>query len=344
MTLNTLWFILVGVLYTGFFVLEGFDFGVGMLMPFLSRDKNPEKVDTRRRVILNTIGPHWDSNEVWLIVAGGATFAAFPHWYATLFSGFYLALLLLLLALIIRGVAFEFRSKDENPVWRKIWDWCIFIGSLLPPLLLGVAFANMIRGVPIDAQMNFTGNLLTLLNPYALLGGVVTVAGFVLLGAIFLSLKTAGTVLERAKSLAKKLWPYVAVLMMAYLILTYFVTDMDTRLGAWSLLVPLLGIGALVGSDVFMRRKASGKAFLMAILSVVLTAASLFMILYPRLMISSTDLAYSLTITNASSSPYTLRVMTIVAAIFTPIIVFYQAWSYRVFRKRVSSDPQKLTY
>lgn len=196
MTLNTLWFILIAVLYTGFFVLEGFDFGVGILLPFLSKDKDPEKVDRKRRVMINTIGPHWDGNEVWLLTAGGATFAAFPHWYATLFSGFYLALFLLLVALIARGVAFEFRSKDENPRWRKLWDWCLFLGSLVPSLLLGVAFANLVRGVPIDAEMNYVGGFFNLLNPYALLAGITMVVSFTLYGAIFISMKTEGELRE----------------------------------------------------------------------------------------------------------------------------------------------------
>ncbi len=188
MDLNILWFILIAVLYTGFFVLEGFDYGVGILLPFLAKD------DTRRRVIINSIGPFWDANEVWLLTAGGATFAAFPHWYATLFSGFYMALFLLLVALILRGVAFEFRSKDENPRWRNFWDWMIFVGSFLPALLIGVAFSNLVRGVPIDANMNYVGGFWNLLNWYALLGGLTAVAVFSLFGAIFLSLKTTGEV------------------------------------------------------------------------------------------------------------------------------------------------------
>src|SRR5512139_1632249 len=187
MDLNTLWFILIAVLYIGFFVLEGFDFGVGILLPFLSWDKDPQTVDGKRRLLINSIGPHWDGNEVWLLTAGGATFAAFPQWYATMFSGFYLALFLLLLALIGRGVAFEYRSKDANPRWRSLWDWAAFLGSAVPALLLGVTFGNLVRGVPIDAQMNYVGGFFNLLNPYALLAGVATLLSFTLHGAVFLS-------------------------------------------------------------------------------------------------------------------------------------------------------------
>ncbi|NMC13021.1 MAG: cytochrome d ubiquinol oxidase subunit II, partial [Chloroflexi bacterium] len=211
MNLNILWFILIIVLYLGYFILEGFDFGVGILLPFLSRDKDPKQTDLKRRVIINTVGPHWDGNEVWLITAGGATFAAFPHWYATLFSGFYLALFLLLLALIIRGVAFEFRSKDEKPRWRSTWDWAIFIGSLIPAILLGVAFANLVRGVPIDADMNYVGTFFDLLNPYALVGGMATLITFILSGAIYLALKTTGEVRSAAEKAARRMWIWAAI-------------------------------------------------------------------------------------------------------------------------------------
>src|SRR5512138_2285092 len=206
MDLNTLWFILIAVLFTGFFFLEGFDYGVGMLLPFLGKD------DTDRRVILNSIGPFWDGNEVWLLTAGGAIFAAFPNWYATMFSGFYLALALVLLALIVRGVAFEFRSKDERPGWRAAWDWLIFAGSLLPGLLFGVALANIVRGVPIDGNMQYRSGLLYLLNPYSLLAGVTALVAFILHGAIFLSLRSAGVVLERAERAAWRIWPVSVVL------------------------------------------------------------------------------------------------------------------------------------
>jgi len=219
MDLNTLWFILIAVLYIGFFVLEGFDFDVGILLPFLGRNYQ------QRRTIINTIGPHWDCNEVWLLTAGGATFAAFPQWYATLFSGFYLPLFLLLVGLIVRGVAFEFRSKDDAAWWRNLWDACIFIGSLLPALLLGVAFANLVHGVPIDAEMNYVGGFFNLLNPYALLGGVSAVLLFALHGAIFLTLKTTGEIEQRAQQIAQRLWLPVVAVLLIFIVSTAFATD-----------------------------------------------------------------------------------------------------------------------
>ena len=338
MDLNTLWFILIAVLYTGFFILEGFDFGVGVLLPFLSRDRDPQKVDRKRRLIINTIGPHWDGNEVWLLTAGGATFAAFPEWYATMFSGFYLALFLLLLVLIARGVAFEFRSKDQHPRWRSLWDWSIFVGSLVSPILLGVAFANMVRGVPIDAQMNYVGGFFNLLNPYALLAGVTALVTFVLYGAIFLSLKTSGEIMEKALAVARRLWIIVAVLLLLLAVSTYIATDAVEQLGIISALVPLACIAAVVAAGYFLRKNRPGLAFTLIAVSIALAVATLFMILYPRVMVSSLNPDYSLTIYNASSTPYTLTIMTIVALIFTPVVLFYQAWSYRVFRKRLSME------
>lgn len=343
MDLNTLWFILIAVLYTGFFILEGFDFGVGVLLPFLSRDRDPQMVDRKRRLIINTIGPHWDGNEVWLLTAGGATFAAFPEWYATMFSGFYLALFLLLLVLIARGVAFEFRSKDQRPRWRNMWDWSIFIGSLVPPLLLGVAFANLVRGVPIDAEMNYVGGFFNLLNPYALLAGVTALVTFVFYGAIFLSLKTTGEVMEKALAVARRLWIFVAGLMLLLTVTTYIATDAVEHLGIITGLVPLVGIAAVLAAGYFLRKKRPGLAFTLTAVSITLALVTLFMILYPRVMVSSLNPDYSLTIYNASSTPYTLTIMTIVALIFTPLVLFYQAWSYRVFRKRLSLE-SKLEY
>ena len=338
MDLNILWFVLIAVLYIGFFVLEGFDFGVGILLPFLAKD------DTERRVVINTIGPHWDGNEVWLLTAGGATFAAFPHWYATLFSGFYLPLFLLLMALILRGVAFEFRSKDDSPSWRRLWDWAIFVGSLLPAILLGVAFANIVKGVPIDASMNYTGGFFNLLNPYALIGGVAALAVFCLHGSIFLSMKTTDMVLERAQAAAHKLWLPVVIVLLVFLVATYFYTDILARLGINPGAVPLVGIVAILLAGYFLRKSSYGWAFGMTALTITFALATMFLILFPRLMISSTNPDWSLTIYTAASSTYTLRVMTIVALILVPVVLAYQAWSYRVFRKRVESQPEKLTY
>lgn len=338
MDLNVLWFILIGVLYIGFFVLEGFDFGIGILLPFLG------KKDIERRMILNTIGPHWDGNEVWLLTAGGATFAAFPQWYATLFSGFYLPLFLLLLALILRGVAFEFRSKDENPAWRRLWDGCIFVGSLLPAILLGVAFANLVRGVPINAEMQYTGGFFNLLNPYALLGGAATLVTFLLHGAIFLSMKTTGEVMARSQAVARRLWLLVVGVLFIFLIATYLETDILDRLGVNPGMIPLTGILAMLLCGYFLRRNRQGWAFGMTSITIAFSLMTMFMILFPRVMISSINPDWSLTIYNAASSPYTLRVMTIVALILVPIVLLYQGWSYWVFRNRIQAEPEKLTY
>ncbi len=337
MDLNILWFILIAVLYIGFFLLEGFDYGVGILLPFLGKD------DVKRRAIINTIGPVWDGNEVWLLTAGGATFAAFPNWYATLFSGFYLALFLLLLALIVRGVAFEFRSKDEHPRWRSTWDWCIFAGSLVPALLLGVAFANLIGGVPINEKMTYTGNLFTLLNPYALVGGLASVALFTLYGAVFLSLKTTGDLEEGARAMAWRMWPVAVVLLALYWGWSYF-TVMEPQLGINPGVIPIAMFVVALLAGYFLRKKSMGWTFIMLALTVLLSTATTFLTLFPRVMVSSTNPGYSLTIYNASSTPYTLTVMTIVALIFVPIVLLYQGWTYWVFRKRIEAKPEQLTY
>jgi cytochrome d ubiquinol oxidase subunit II len=343
MVLNNLWFVLIAVLYIGFFVLEGFDFGVGILLPFLSRDKDPDRADHKRRMLINTIGPHWDGNEVWLITAGGATFAAFPNWYATLFSGFYLALFLLLLALIARGIALEFRSKDDNSKWRRLWDWLIFLGSAASALLLGVAFANLVRGVPIDAEMHYVGGFFNLLNPYALLAGAATLLMFTLHGAVFISLKTSGELMEKARSAAWRLWPAAVVVMIILLVATYFATDLLARLGVNPGVVPVAGIAALLLAGYFIRKRMDGWAFAMIAATIAFALTTAFLILYPRVMVSSLDPSYSLTIYNASSSPYTLTVMTVVAVIFLPFVLGYQAWSYWVFRKRLTAD-SRLVY
>jgi cytochrome bd ubiquinol oxidase subunit II len=338
MDLNTIWFVLIAVLYIGFFVLEGFDFGVGILLPILGKN------DTERRAIINTIGPFWDGNEVWLITAGGATFAAFPHWYATMFSGFYLPFFLLLLALIIRGVAFEFRSKDQGQRWRKGWDTAIFIGSLVPALLLGVAFSNLARGVPIDAQMHYAGGFFNLLNPYALLGGVMAIFAFMLHGAIFLSLRTTGELLDRSRRMASRLWLPTELVLVAFVVFTYFETDILTKLGVNPGPVPIISVVAVPVAAWFLKQKREGWAFAMTAVGIASSITSLFLILYPRVMISSLNIEWSLTIYNASSSPYTLQVMTIIAVIFVPVVLAYQGWSYWVFRKRVETKPETLVY
>ncbi len=324
MELTTVWFLLIAVLWTGYLFLEGFDFGVGILLPVVGR------TDAERRVVINTIGPVWDGNEVWLLVAGGATFAAFPNWYATLFSGFYLALLLILVALIVRGVAFEYRSKRDNPVWRAWWDRAIVFGSALPALLWGVALANVVHGVPIDAAGNYTGDLLTLLNPYGLLGGVVTLGLFTLHGAHFLTLRTTGEVRQRAQRVASMLAPVVIVAGAAFLVWT------QLGLGkTWTWAPVAVGAVALVGSAVANRAGRDGWAFLGTGVTIAMAVVVLFGSLYPNVMPSSTDPAFNLTIDNASSTSYTLTVMTWVAVLLTPVVLLYQGWTYWVFRRRI---------
>lgn len=337
MDLNTVWFVLIAILFIGFFILEGFDYGVGILLPFLGKN------DLERRAIVNSIGTHWDGNEVWMITAGGAMFAAFPNWYATLFSGFYLALVLMLLALIVRGVAFEYRSKKESLVWRYRWDWMIFIGSLIPALLWGVAISNLIRGVPIDDKMNYTGTFFTLLNLYSILGGLTALSIFTLHGAIFLSLKLTNGLLESARKIAQMFWLPTVILLFAYIIVGYFETDMFTKLGVNPGVAPILAGLSILSVGWLLRIKKEGWAFLMTSLTIAFSTITIFVGLYPRVMVSSTNPDWSLTIYNASSSPYTLKVMTIVALIFVPIVLVYQAWSYWVFRKRISKK-SKMEY
>ena len=334
MELTVIWFILVTVLFIGFFFLEGFDYGVGMLLRILGRN------DTERRMIINSIGPVWDGNEVWMITAGGALFAAFPHVYATLFSGFYLALFLMLVALIIRGVAFEFRSKDDSPAWRNAWDWGITFGSFVPALLWGVAVCNLIKGVPIDAKMIYTGTFFDLLSPYTLTGGVAFVLVFAYHGALYLSLKVEGELAERARRMALTIGLFTAVACLTLVGLTYVYTDLFKSVGAgisfWA------AIGVFVLSYLLARARRVGWAFVCGGLAIAFTTVAYFWGLFPRLMVSSLNPAWSLTITNASSSPYTLKLMTIAAFIFVPVVLAYQGWTYWIFRKRVS--PKHLEY
>ncbi len=325
MDLQTIWFALIAVLWIGYLVLEGFDFGVGILLFVLGRDE-PE-----RRAILRTIGPVWDGNEVWVLVAGGATFAAFPEWYATLFSGFYLALFLLLVGLIVRGVAIEYRNKREDAAWRTRWDVAIAIGSFVPALLWGVAFANIVAGVPIDAHKEFTGDLLTLLNPFALLGGATTLLLFVTHGAVFLALKTEGDLRARANRLVLRIGLVAAVVAVAFLAWTE-----AQRSSPASIACAVLAAVALVGGLAANLVRREGWAFVGTAFAIGLAVVALFTALYPDVMPSSTDPSFSLTIHNASSTDYTLSIMTVVAVIFTPIVLLYQGWTYWVFRKRVS--------
>lgn len=335
--LQILWFILIAVLWIGFYFLEGFDFGVGMLLPFLG------KKDVERRSIINTIGATWDGNEVWLLTAGGATFAAFPHWYATMFSGFYLALFLLLVGLILRGISLEYRSKDSNPKWRNTFDWMIAVGSFFPSLLLGTAFANLAQGVPINENMMFTGNLFTLLNPYGLLGGLATTAVFLLHGANFLGLKLEGELRQRTNALAKKLWIAASVLFSAFAVYSYISIYLKREIIDPGI-APLAAVVFLLLSGYFINKKMEGWAFIMSSLHIVLAQVSFYLMTFPNVMISSTNPEWTLTIYNASSTQYTLTVMSIVALIFVPIVLVYQGWTYYMFAKRVGTDKKTLVY
>ncbi|GGO86382.1 cytochrome d ubiquinol oxidase subunit II [Wenjunlia tyrosinilytica] len=327
MELHTVWFILIAVLWTGYFFLEGFDFGIGVLTKLLARDER------ERRVLINTIGPVWDGNEVWLITAGGATFAAFPEWYATLFSGFYLPLLVILLCLIVRGVAFEYRGKRDDARWKRNWEHAVFWTSLLPAFLWGVAFANFARGVKIGPHMEYTGTLLDLLNPYALLGGLVTLSLFTLHGAVFASLKTLGGIRDRARTMATTLGLPTAVFALAFLIWT----QIDNG-NLKSLPAAILSGAALLSALVANARRRDGWAFAWSGIAIAALTAMFFLALFPNVLPSTLNDSWGLTVDNASSTPYTLRIMTWAAAIGTPLVICYQGWTYWVFRKRIGTQ------
>ncbi|GGX11950.1 cytochrome c oxidase assembly protein [Streptomyces malachitofuscus] len=327
MELHDVWFVLIAVLWTGYFFLEGFDFGVGILTRLLARDR------AEKRVLINTIGPVWDGNEVWLLTAGGATFAAFPEWYATLFSGFYLPLLVILICLIIRGVAFEYRAKRPEESWQRNWETAIFWTSLIPAFLWGVAFGNIVRGVKIDAEFEYVGSLWDLLNPYALLGGLVTLTLFTFHGTVFTALKTVGEIRERARRLARRVGLVTAVLASAFLLWT----QADKGDGT-SLIALAVAVAALVAALLANRAGREGWAFALSGITIVAAVAMLFLTLFPNVMPSTLDADWSLTVTNASSSPYTLKIMTWLAVIATPVVLLYQGWTYWVFRKRIGTQ------
>ncbi|HEX5565792.1 MAG TPA: cytochrome d ubiquinol oxidase subunit II [Streptomyces sp.] len=324
MELHDVWFVLIAVLWTGYFFLEGFDFGVGVLTRLLARDRG------ERRVLINTIGPVWDGNEVWLLTAGGATFAAFPDWYATLFSGFYLPLLLILVCLIIRGVAFEYRAKRDGERWQRNWEHAIFWGSLLPAVLWGVAFGNIVGGVAIDADKEYVGGLVDLLNPYALLGGATTLALFTFHGAVFTALKTVGDIRGRARALAVPLGWTTAALAVAFLAWTQ--ADRGNLPSLVALAAAALALLAAVRAIAAGRE---GWSFALSGMAIVATVTTLFLALYPNVMPSTLDPDWSLTVTNASSTPYTLTIMTWLAVLAVPFVLLYQGWTYWVFRKRI---------
>ncbi|MBZ5735780.1 cytochrome d ubiquinol oxidase subunit II [Nocardioides sp. TRM66260-LWL] len=325
MELTTVWFGLITVLWIGYLCLEGFDFGVGLLLPVLGRG------EAERQQILATIGPVWDGNEVWLLVAGGATFAAFPEWYASLFSGLYLPLLLVLVGLIVRGLALEYRGKREDAVWRRRWDVALVVGSALPSVLWGVAFANILRGVPLDARHEYVGGLLDLLSPYALLGGLTTLLLFLTHGATFLALRTEGGVRREARELALRCGLPAALAAVTFLAWTQERTGTLASGLAFAAAAVLL-VGGLLATAA----GAEGRAFAGTFAAIGVAVAGLFLALFPDVLPTSLAGGASLTVTNAAATPYTLGVMTVVAAVFTPLVLAYQAWTYWVFRQRVA--------
>jgi cytochrome d ubiquinol oxidase subunit II len=325
MTLVGFWFGVLVVFWTGFLVLEGFDFGVGMLHGVVGRDERG------RRLAIQTIGPLWDGNEVWLIVAGAGTFAAFPGWYATMFSGFYLAFLLLLVALIARGVSFEFYGKRDSTRWRRAWDAATTGGSLLAPLLIGVALGNLLHGVPIGTDQEYAGTFTDLLNPYSLFTGVTVVLLCLLHGASFLTLKTAGEVRERAVRAGRRIAPVAAAAVLGLMVWTQVMAGQ----GVVALLVEVVAVLAAVAAAWLLGRGRDGRAFAATSLAMAAVVVSIFVNLYPRVMVSTMGSSTDLTVSNTASAPYSLKVMTVAAAVLFPIVLAYQGWTYYVFRRRV---------
>jgi len=327
MTLVPLWFIIITILWTGFFILEGFDFGVGMLHAFAGRG------EAGRRAAINTIGPLWDANEVWLIVAVAAMFAAFPGWYATVFSGFYLLVALLLVALIVRGVSFEYRGKRDAPRWRRTWDISLTAGSVLAPFAIGVMLGDLLHGLPINAHQEYTGSFWTLLQPSALLTGAALALICLLHGATFLALKSAGDLRNRAGRLARLIAPVTAVAVLAFISWTHANAGQGTLLNPVEILAVLAALAAMW----LVHEHREGFAFAATTVTTAASIIAIFTDLYPNVMVSSTRAAYNLTAHNTASEDYSLRVLTVVAVIFLPLVLGYQAWTYHVFRRRVST-------
>jgi cytochrome d ubiquinol oxidase subunit II len=337
MALSELWFVLIAVVFIGFFFLEGFDFGVGMSTRFLARSQ------TERSILVNTIGPFWDANEVWLLTGGGAIFAAFPHWYATMFSGYYLPLFAVLLCLIGRGVSFEFRRKLNNSHWTNVWDWVIFLCSLLPPFLVGVLFTSMLKGMPIGSDMNMSAGFADYINLYSLWGGLTVTLLCLLHGLNFLTLKTEDEIRERSAKLAKKLTFAVLGALAVFVGLSWLKTDIfEVRMVPELILVGLIVVVYAL-TPYFIARKQEGLAFTMTGLGLAFTVSAIFTGLFPRVMISSINKAFNLTVYNAASGDYSLKIMTIVVVTTLPFVLAYTVWSYYVFRKRVSHK-EHLTY
>jgi cytochrome bd ubiquinol oxidase subunit II len=330
--LPTVWFVAIAVLWIGYFVLEGFDFGVGMLLPVLGRGARDDAArEADRRVVINAIGPVWDGNEVWLITALGAMFAAFPAWYAGLLSGFYLPMLLIIVALIGRGVAFEYRGKVDDPRWRARWDAAIVAGSAVPAFTWGLVFANVVRGVELGPDGVVRSGLFDLLNPYALVGGLATLTLFVLHGAVFLALKTDGPVRRRARALARTVAPAATAALFAFLMWTLA----DHGSPATSV-VAAGAVGALVAGAALVARRREGWAFVATAVAIAATTAALFGALFPAVLPSLLDPAFDLTVAGAASAPYTLGILSWIGGAFLPLVVLYQSWSYWVFRRRVT--------
>ncbi|MFC1857802.1 cytochrome d ubiquinol oxidase subunit II [Thermodesulfobacteriota bacterium] len=332
--LETIWFVLWGVLWGIYFMLDGFDLGIGALMPFLAGN------DEEKRIMYKSIGPFWDGNEVWLITAGGVTFAAFPLTYAVMFSSLYSALMLVLFSLIFRAVSIEFRNKQDSPKWRAGWDLGMFLGSALPAILLGIAFANIFKGIPIDGQGIYKGTLFTLLNPYGLIGGVLFLFLFLLHGALWLAIKTEGDLHRRSLATANKLWPVLLVVAVVFLAATGIWTQRWSNYLKNPLLfvIPLFVVAALILTKVFLSKQACWKAWFASCGTIL--GATLFGVigLYPNLLPSSLDPAFSLTAFNSSSSPLTLKIMLVVVLVFMPVVIAYQTWVYILFKDKVTID------
>ena len=325
MQLHTIWFIIISVFWIGFFVLEGFDFGVGALHRWVG------KTEAGRRVAINTIGPWWDGNEVWLIVAGAAMFAAFPSWYATMFSALYLALVVLLVALFARGVSFEYRGKRESHRWRGGWSWALTVGSLLIPLLIGVALGDLLRGLPINSRHDFTGSFFDLLTGYGLMTGLTLMTLCLLHGATFLALRTTGEIRDRARAFGRVIGGIALVVNLAWIAWTLVV------IGGGTVPQPtqIFGVIAVIFAWLLASTNNDGWGFIASAVAIAAAIGEMFIALYPNVMISSTNAAYNLTVNNASAGHYALFVMTIVAVVFFPIVLLYQGWSFHVFRHRV---------
>ena len=340
MELQNIWFFLWGLLWAVYFISDGFDLGVGILLPFIA------KTDDEKRVIYNSMGPLWDGNEVWLLTAGGVTFAAFPRVYAVMFSSLYSALMLILFALIIRGVSFEFRHQIECSGWKKIWDLCMFVGSLLPAILFGTAFANIFRGIPIDQEGVYHGTLLTLLNPYGLLGGVLFLLLFLVHGAIWLAIKSEGDLHKRAKAVASRLWIVLLAAAVGFLIASYSATNLyDNYLKSPALfIVIIITVLALLGIRLFLAKEALWKAWFSSAVTIIGATFYGVIGLFPNMFPSSMDPQFSLTAHNASSSPMTLKIMLVVALIFVPIVLIYQVWAYNMFRGKVGAGDYEKVY